>query len=262
VATSVVTLKTSGVTGINGIVDATVTLQSDVTLLNPLISLNPHINKIYFDLGLNPNVYVINYILYIKRSNASEFNYNYAFNVRLSLKSLSTYNTFQGARGEPGIIGPVGIPGTPGQTGPTGGIGPTGNTGPTGQQGPPGIGVGYYEGYCTSLDPVNSLVKITGYQSGKPVFGTVDISDPAKMPAVGIIIEKPSATECRVVSIGPALLQVFPVVSGSNYYIDSSGFPTTSPPIPNPNPVFVQIIGQGMGNGTLYLSFGPHIQKI
>jgi hypothetical protein len=82
----------------------------------------------------------------------------------------------------------------------------------------------------------------------------VDIKAPSTMPAVGVIIDKPSATRCLVQSIGEAVgLGV--LVSGARYWIGTDSKITTVSPIPGGGErVVLQLAGIALDTTTLLLA--------
>jgi hypothetical protein len=76
------------------------------------------------------------------------------------------------------------------------------------------------------------------------------------MPAVGIIVQKPTSTTC-LVQVSGQITSLTPVVAGVWYYVGATAFPVTSPPA---SPAIPQIIGVGLDTARLLLRHGFGIE--
>lgn len=111
----------------------------------------------------------------------------------------------------------------------------------------------YFRANCQPADALNNCVRITGITLGTPDVTTVDVFDKTKMPAVGIIVEKTTTTDCLVQVVG--LVETLSgVIIGKRYFIDGAGFPTASMPTPSLGGIAcVQTLGVGYDSDILLL---------
>jgi hypothetical protein len=105
---------------------------------------------------------------------------------------------------------------------------------------------------CPSTVAVDDLVYVTGPEVSDVVqVDTVDVSDSATMPAIGIVTEKFTATTCHVVTMG----EVTPALSltpGKRYFVSSTGTLTLSVPSPpSGNRQMVQVVGYAIATNRL-----------
>lgn len=104
---------------------------------------------------------------------------------------------------------------------------------------------------CGAEDAVNQFVFLAGTGAGNlPLVSRADPTDSAKMPAIGVIVNKASDTACTVAWFGAVRLGG--LVPGGVYYLDTTGFVTTI--VPSARPVYVQTLGQGLSTEQLLLS--------
>jgi hypothetical protein len=109
------------------------------------------------------------------------------------------------------------------------------------------FGVEFYDvrsADCTAGEAIGDFV----YVSAAPVAGqdqvrVADPTDAAKVPAIGVIISKPTSTTCRVQwgGISPALFSG--LNAGSVCFLDRDASPTETPPSPSGDNVYVQALG-------------------
>lgn len=113
----------------------------------------------------------------------------------------------------------------------------------------------YFEANCLSSDLVNHFVRVTGNTLSVPNVTRVDVTDSTKMPAVGVIVQKPTATTC-LVQVSGQITSFSPVAAGSWYYVGASSFPVAAPPS---FPGIPQVVGLGLDTARLLLQhgFGP-----
>jgi hypothetical protein len=110
----------------------------------------------------------------------------------------------------------------------------------------------YFEANCLSTDLINHFVRVVGNTLGVPDVTKADPTDPLKMPAVGVIVQKPTTTTC-LVQVSGQILSFSPVVAGTWYYVGLAGLPVTSPPV---FPGIPQVIGVGLDTARLLLRPG------
>lgn len=113
-------------------------------------------------------------------------------------------------------------------------------------QGIPGpAGAHEIDANCLAGDAVEDNVYITGPAvAGLVQVAKVDIDDGAKMPAVGVILSKSTATTCKVRMQGEYDMAADTFTPGSVVYVYSDGTPSTLPPTrPVAGTRFIQPIG-------------------
>lgn len=113
---------------------------------------------------------------------------------------------------------------------------------------------------CLITDSVNDLVGISGptvmgvYQVEKANVGAL-----AEMPAIGVIIDKPTATTCIVQLFGEVKGIYTSLVPGAVYFVGTNSKPSAVPPTPTlmkPR-VYLQPIGVALDTNVLMLQPGP-----
>ena len=110
----------------------------------------------------------------------------------------------------------------------------------------------YFEANCLVGDLVNQFVRVVGNTLGVPDVTKVDPSDASKMPAVGLIVQKPTSTTCLVQVTGQTTT-FSPVIAGSFYYVGVTTFPVTVAPA---LPAIQQVVGVGLDTARLLLRSG------
>jgi hypothetical protein len=112
----------------------------------------------------------------------------------------------------------------------------------------------YFEADC----PAGVLAGDVVYMSADKVGGVfqvdkVDITDETKMPAVGIVQEKESATRCRVMVKG--LFISSGLTRGKKYAVSTSGTLTaTNPTPPGSGYAIIQVMGVAISDTELLLN--------
>jgi hypothetical protein len=102
----------------------------------------------------------------------------------------------------------------------------------------------FIEAYCFSIDEIGRFVYVLGDAVGGIYqVATVDITSPLKMPAVGVIISKPSATECIVQMSGKVTGLYNSLTPGSLIMPDTSGAPSHSVAYPSVGLRILQVVG-------------------
>jgi len=116
---------------------------------------------------------------------------------------------------------------------------------------------------CLATDAVGDCV----YPRADPLSGEYRVTkcdpyDLATLPAVGIISEKTSGTDCRVQYAGPlagvygGLDREYPV------FLAADGGLTQDRPLPGPNPVWVQFMGRVLGSEELMVAPNHLLTKL
>jgi len=102
----------------------------------------------------------------------------------------------------------------------------------------------YFEATCQGTDLEGDFVRVTG-EAGLPTVEKVDPLDLAKMPALGVILVKISATNCVVATIGE--LAAVGLTAGAPYWIGTDGrLSVTVPDPPASGLAVVQSIGRAL----------------
>lgn len=119
----------------------------------------------------------------------------------------------------------------------------------------------YFQADCQSSDVIGMFVYVTGSAvSGIPQVTKVDIQTFGKYPAVGLIVEKATATRCLVqvfgeIGVSPAIL-----VPGRPYFVGLDSMLTNVPPAPAPGTrAAIQAIGTAIDDGRLLLNVHPSL---
>lgn len=110
----------------------------------------------------------------------------------------------------------------------------------------------YFEANCLAGDLVNQFVRVVSNTLSVPDVTKVDPSDASKMPAVGVIVQKPTATTC-LVQVSGQITSFSPVVAGAWYYVGMTTYPVTVAPA---LPAIQQVIGVGLDAARLLLRPG------
>jgi len=111
--------------------------------------------------------------------------------------------------------------------------------------------------YCFATDAVGDVVYVMGAKVGQHYQVTkVNIDNVATMPAVGVIIQKPNATECIVQQSGivrdiyTGMTPNKPLFVGTNSRLTE----TRTPNKPTTGRRALQIIGQALSSGDLLIA--------
>ena len=101
---------------------------------------------------------------------------------------------------------------------------------------------------CTVSEAVDEFV----FMNGNDDVRKVDIDYPSNMPAVGVIINKPTSTTCIVQRNGE--LPLTGLVAGSPFFIGTNSKVTTPrPPDPPSGKRVIQFVGRPRNATTLFL---------
>ena len=106
---------------------------------------------------------------------------------------------------------------------------------------------------CPTSVAVDDLVYVTGPEvGGFYQVDTVDITDRSKMPAIGIVTEKTTATRCEVVTLGEIELGLS-LTPGSRYFVGTNGQPSSTMPPRGSTETIRQIIGYALSADTMMM---------
>lgn len=110
---------------------------------------------------------------------------------------------------------------------------------------------------CDASDAVDDLIFVSGPEvGGKVKVSKIDITDSSKMPSIGVILSKSTATDCIVHLRGPFTLSG--TTAGAVIFAGTSGTMIESGP-GRPSSGFrtYQVIGYGRPSGTV--DFQPEL---
>lgn len=110
---------------------------------------------------------------------------------------------------------------------------------------------GVFTGTCLSSIAAGDLVYVSG---GSRAVSRIDITNPVKVPCIGAVVSKPTATTC-LVQTGGVIESVYAgLIPNAPYFCSTLGRPTTSKPSgTDVAPVYVIPIGYAIDASTLLL---------
>lgn len=172
------------------IIQASVTLFSDITLSNPILEFNRFVPDVYAQLDVEQTHDIVQLVL-LRATMNPDGSAVYQFSVQFQDNRVSQVGRYQGQAGPTGVMGFVGVFGYTGSVatvpsgpfgyigflglrGPPGATGPLGG-GPTGPQGPPGV-----QGPVGPFGPQGSagVTGITGPQGSPGITGATGPTGP------------------------------------------------------------------------------------
>ena len=110
-----------------------------------------------------------------------------------------------------------------------------------------------FDATCQATDAVGNLV----YSKADNEVETIDITDSSKMPAVGIILEKITATTCVVQTFGP--YEIAGLTPGQRYWAGALGVPSDLFPTAASGGIAIaQVVGFALSTDELILD--PELQ--
>lgn len=111
----------------------------------------------------------------------------------------------------------------------------------------------YFEANCLGTDALGDFVYITADEAANLFNVTkVDVDDSTTMPAIGVIIEKPTLSTCLVMTFG--VLAATGLTPNARYWVDTDAQITATPPTraSGVNRV-VQVVGIALSSTKLLL---------
>jgi len=237
-----ITAYTTTTTG--SVIDSVVTVTTDAVSVNPSVLVYSNLTKVYSDLGVSQDLFLIVYLVLQKSSRPAPNQYVYSFNLRLSGRGTNLANLFSGPTGPTGFF----ATGPQGPTGPTA-LGPTGETGP---QGIPGAGAGFDLEIATG----ESIVEgdpIAFNAAGEAQIA--DSTDSDRFPAIGIA-SSVSGSTVTVVSLG--LADVYTGLTPNTDYFLVGNYIDDAPPSGSTHKG-CQLLGRSLGTDTLLLNISANI---
>ena len=118
------------------------------------------------------------------------------------------------------------------------------------------------EADCSAAEAVGDCVYVSADAvSGVIQVRKVDVTDSAKMPAIGMILDKATSTTCTVALLGTVPVGALPAfVPGKRYFVGASSKPVAVPPATPP--VLVQVVGIALDSGRLLFNPSPNMTKL
>jgi len=112
------------------------------------------------------------------------------------------------------------------------------------------ISADFISAVCTNAELVGHFV----YMTPSAEVRRVDIANRLKMPAFGVIVQKPNATSC-VVQISGVVANVFFGMTPGNVLISQGGTPTNTLTYPLSGVRWIQLVGTAIAADRLALNF-------
>lgn len=130
----------------------------------------------------------------------------------------------------------------------------------TGTPGPGPAVIQTFTGVCASGDIVGDLMYVSG---GSYAVSKVDVSDYAKMPSVGCIVSKPTATSCVIQTAGLVSGVYTGLTPGKIYFAGTNSRPTLTPPVPSSSQLlFHQAIGIALDATIMLIVANPNLTRV
>lgn len=112
-----------------------------------------------------------------------------------------------------------------------------------------------FRAYCFNIDVVGDCVYIMGPKVGERYQVTrVDNTTPSKMPAVGLIIEKTSPTECVVQTAGLLKNAFGAFTPNTRLFVGDTGRPKQTYTRPTTGLKLIQIIGLAISSTDIIIA--------
>jgi hypothetical protein len=106
---------------------------------------------------------------------------------------------------------------------------------------------------CPSGLATKDFVYITGPSIGGVYqVAKADITDYSKLPAVGVVIDKPTPTTCKIQWQGEVTI-FSGLIPHKIYFLDTLGQASDIPPTPTTN-LFIQVLGTALDTNVLLIS--------
>lgn len=132
--------------------------------------------------------------------------------------------------------------------------------GPEGPPGPPGTPDLVVAADCSAAEAVGDLVYVDSASGSTPDVRKVDPDDAATMPAVGIIVSKPTATTAQVQMAGTVALSG--LTPGPYWVGTDSKLATSRPANPGSGVRALQIVGHAYSEVDFYIAPNLAITRV
>ncbi len=118
----------------------------------------------------------------------------------------------------------------------------------------------FFRGLCTAVETIGKMVYVSGPKVGSAVpVRLAEPEDGDKMPSIGVVVYKFSATECLVQQSGQVSGIFSGLEEGKTYKVGTSGSIQRLAPVAGVGGyAWVQFIGHAVSEDVLYLS--PEMQ--
>lgn len=134
-------------------------------------------------------------------------------------------------------------------------VGTAGIPGPAGADGSTAPTI--LDATCTAAELIDDLVYVAGFTGATPHVRTCDVDDDAKMPAIGLILEKPTSTTARIQIAGQLTVAGGAFTPGAYVWVSTgSQLGDTRPPAPATGSRLVQRVGRAVTDELIVLD--PH----
>lgn len=108
----------------------------------------------------------------------------------------------------------------------------------------------YFEANCFASDAINDFVHTVGVTGSTPNVTKVNPLSSPTMPAIGVIVQKPTATSC-LVQVAGIITTFSPLVPGARYFVGLNSQPNALAPS---SPAVKQVVGTALGVAKLLLA--------
>jgi hypothetical protein len=107
---------------------------------------------------------------------------------------------------------------------------------------------------CTVAEAIGDFVCISAPPvSGKDQVSKADPADYDTLPAVGVIISKPTTITCVVQWFGETPAIFTGLSAGETYFLGTDSKASAYPPIPTTEDVFIQTVGLAVSDTKMYI---------
>jgi hypothetical protein len=107
---------------------------------------------------------------------------------------------------------------------------------------------------CTSAEAIGDFVRVSGTQvSNRDQVRKADPSSYAKLPAVGVVISKPTPTTCLVQWMGETPEIFSGLAAGSLYFLGADSRIADNPPAPVGRDMFIQAVAVALSDKKAYI---------
>lgn len=121
-----------------------------------------------------------------------------------------------------------------------------------------GADPGLFDATCAAGVALGEFVRLTG--NAGPEVEAADAYVQAKIPSVGVVVAKPTATTCQVRTVGPAAVFAG-LIAGKVYWLNASGGVAAAPPsAPLGTIRWAQTVGYALDGTTMMVDINPVVR--